>query len=145
MSCEVSPLLGEVVVDLVEVGGDSKVFSNLLNVRLWSHVSLEVQRLKHVGESVSTQRNLSLGHSSGILNVLLAWHLVLLDGWIHRALGVLEGFLGPDLDVQLGGLSFSDVILLHKHFSCVVNLSPASFVEWKVSISSELVANGIPH
>ena len=137
-------MFSEVVIDLVEVSGDSKVFVNSLRVRLWSFVTLEVQRLEHVGKSVSTKHHLSLGYSSGILNVFFTWHLVLHNCGINCALGVLESFMGPDFDVQLGGICFSNVVLLHKHCSCVINFLPVTVVEWKVSKSSELVANGVP-
>jgi len=102
-----SNLLHDVVVCLVELVGDAEVLSESLEIGLWLLRRLEVKRFEHMGKSVSAEHNLSLSDILATLDIILTWHLILLDGWVDMSLGVLESFLGPLLDVYHTGLVVS--------------------------------------
>ena len=101
--------------------------------------------MDHFGESVSAEDDLSLGNSSCLIDIIISWHLSFLNGWIDASPGVIEGFLGPHLDVHFTGLLVSDVVLLHKHNGSISKVLPVAVTEWKVSVSGKLVSDGVPN
>lgn len=87
---------------------------------------------------------MSLGDGAGFFNILIRWHLVFLDGGVDSGLRNLEGILGPCLDIQVRGFLFGDVELFDKVEGSLSEILPIIITEWKVSIASKLVSNGVP-
>jgi len=87
---------------------------------------------------------LSLGNNSGLLDVVIWDNITFGDVGINEVLGDLEGILGPDVHVCVGGDRFDEWIFGHEVVSNFTIGGPVGIREWKDWISNEFVDDGVP-
>lgn len=108
-------------------------------------ISRELERFQKIGQSVSTEYNLSFGNGRGLIQIILGEVLVLLDSWVNSRLRDLESLVGPLFHIEVHGIGIGDLVFAHQSLSFAREVRPIVVIEGKLCSTSEFVNNRVPN